>query len=229
MTTSEILRDWIRGLFEQNHDFSNREITKQKFKEHFESEQNKNLLITWDKHNTLFIEQFKRICKERKIDPATFGYSNPKKTFVKVESGQVKATVTPKPKSSQTEQAQQAAQPTSPATTAMTEPEKIEITDDQSKELTKIAIKTADGIFFKKYPDAKPFSDDETNTRILLCNPVLRPLWEKLGANVLFAASVMLTMYYSHLPEKTNKKTLEKTDNATDKDFEEWKKTHGTS
>ena len=99
MSKSEAIREWIRSQFEASFDFSNRALTKEKFKEHFESEETQKLGINFDKHRSLFIDMLKGVCREKKIDPTTFGYSREKITFVKSTTDST-LNITPKPKGS---------------------------------------------------------------------------------------------------------------------------------
>lgn len=188
---SESIREFIRDLFNQSHDFSNRELNKTKFVEHFESEANKPLGITWKEHQTLFVDQFKSVCKEKSISPSTYGYAKEKKTFA--STGTEKQWDTqPKPKqvAGQTNLTQnpgiKSVQSAGHATQSEQKTETITpLTEEESFRLCRIIGKTAANVINAKYEKFTPLDDAEADELGAALNPILKPYLEKYGGKVM--------------------------------------------
>lgn len=235
---SELIREFIRELFGQNHDFSNRELNKQKFAEHFESEANKPLQISWKEHQTLFVDQFKIVCKEKNVEPSTYGYAKEKKSFVK-KGTDTQWNTQPKPKeiAQQNNQAMQATN-NQQAQQNQQLPEKITpLTDEESFKLCRIIAKTCGNMAHAAKEKFEAFSDEESDELGAALNPILKPYLERHGGKwftLLFVGgSIVAKRAEAFKKDTKDKKDSEKepekkpepTKDELDA-FEKWKKEH---
>ena len=245
MDKSEVIREHIRNNFDKNIDWSNPDVRKKTFQELCESENGTKNGITWAKHQTLFIAQFKKVCKEKNLDPQTFGLARPKVEFVKTSS-EIKSTITPKPKESKKfQQEQKAAQtqtitidkdgkPISP--TQPTEPE-IVIT----KELVQVTFKTLFGMVRWKFKDFDALTKEEIDSLGTAWLPVfqkyLEQNWLFWGIPLVTTAGIILPRIakMKNPDEKKEEKKKEKpkeekkidTDSEAYKKFVVWQSKHG--
>ncbi len=193
---SDLIREFIRALFDSNHDFSNRELNKTKFKEYFEVETKKDLDISWQKHQTLFIDQLSTVAREKKIDIKTYGYGGKKEQFKNLSQAGVKSTITPKPKGAAIPQQTglQTATSTGQATTqaADTSSDKVitPLTDEESVKLTTILCRSFGGAVHRLKSDFKEFDDKEAEELGVAWSPLAKPYLEKYGGK-LFTAIVV--------------------------------------
>lgn len=248
---SESIREFIRDLFNQSHDFSNRELNKTKFVEHFESEANKPLGITWKEHQTLFVDQFKSVCKEKNISPSTYGYAKEKKTFAssgtekqwdtqpkpKQVAGQTNTTQNPGIKSVQSAGHAPQSEPKQETITPLTE--------EESFRLCRIIGKTAANVINAKYEKFTPLDDAEADELGAALNPILKPYLEKYGGKfmtLLFVGGSIVAKRKDAFKKDTETKTEKKetpqpkqkpaASDPTPPDgapfnFEQWKKEQG--
>lgn len=196
---SDLIREFIRSLFDSNHDFSNRELNKTKFKEFFETEEKKPLDISWQKHQTLFIDQMAVVAREKNIDVKTYGYGGKKMQFKNLSQTGVKSTITPKPKGQgiqpQQTQGLQTATSTGQAATGLAQTsDKIitVLTDEESVKLTTILCKTFGNGIHRLKPDFKAFSEDEALELGSAWSPLAKPYLEKYGGRLFTAVAVSI-------------------------------------
>lgn len=238
MDKSETIREWIRSLFEENFDFSNRDLTKEKFRTHFESEENKPLEITWSKHQTLFIKNLKQVCKEKKIDIRTYGYAREKIKFEIGSSEDAEIKISPKPKGTKGELV---AKTGTELTETKTEGEtKITpISEDEAIKLTKIIWRVGGRVLHAWKEGFALFDDDELDELAVAWYPLCKPYLEKYGGRIAVALLVTSGVFSNKgRPEAFKMKKKNKDDddkepeeqstNETDKEeFEKWKANQG--
>ena len=224
MSKSEAIREWIRSRFEENFDFSNRELTKQKFKEHFESDENQKLGINFDKHRSLFIDMLKGVCREKKIDPTTYGYSREKVSFTR-SSNDSTLNVTPKPKSStkpeSTETKSDLTAKTSTESTTSEQSTITPLTDDESVKLVRIIAKIGGNVLHAWKDKFEKFDNEELDELAVGCNPLLKPYLEKHGGKVLVALGSILSVMSNKNRLKVFSSKKKKKDDDEDEDEDE--------
>lgn len=235
MNKSEQIREFVRSLFDQNHDFSNRSLNKEKFISHFETEESKKLpdddRITWQKHQTLFLDQFKSTCREKKIDPSQYGYGKPKEKFVK-SSFDVESTITPKPKSIRS---------TIPTAEKPTQLQSIEkqppqthtpLTDEESFKLNRIIFKMIGNMANSVKPKFTNFNDDELDQLAEAWSPLTKPYLEKFGGRLFTATFVTASVLSSRADafrsekQRDNQEPKNNTNPMNSVDFDKWSKQH---
>jgi len=244
MDKSQAIRDWIRKQFDLKFDWSNRELTRLEFQKFFEKSTEpeiKDLGINWKKHQTLYIEMLKRICKEKSISPTTFGYAEEKITYMpKTSEKEPKVTIRPKPKGG-------AAEITKIETEAGKEtteeaPKRIILSVEQSEKLTRIIWKIIGNILHAWKEGFDKFDEEELEELALGWNPLFKPYLERFGGQ-LGAALLITTGVFaskgrpkafkvkkkdekekSEEPEQEEKIEITKEQSES---FEEWKKSKG--
>lgn len=244
MDKSEKIRDWVRKQFDEKFNFSNRELTRLEFRKFFEEiPENKQFEISWKVHQTLFIKQLKKICKERGISPTTYGYAQEKITFTPPRAGtEPKTTIQPKPKGgAATEISKIEGEAKKTEEEKKEEPKKIELTVEQSEKLTKIIWKIMGNILHAWKEGFEKFDEEELEELALGWNPLFKPYLERFGGQ-LGAALLITTGVFSSKgrpkafkvkkkdeEEKTEEPKEEKKKELSAEDaekFEEWKKSH---
>jgi len=242
MDKSQAIRDWIRKQFDLKFDWSNRELTKlefQKFFEHGESEI-KALEINWKKHHTLFLDQLKKICKEKNISPTTYGYAEKKITYMpKPSEKEPKVTIQPKPKGGAAEITK--IETEAEKTTGEEAPKRIILSIEQSEKLTRIIWKIIGNILHAWKEGFDKFDEEELEELALGWNPLFKPYLERFGGQ-LGAALLITTGVFASKgrpkafkvkkkdeKEKSEEQEEEKIEITKEQSesFEEWKKSKG--
>lgn len=228
MDKSETIREWIRGLFSENFDFSNRDLVKEKFKEHFESEENKQLEISWANQNTLYIKSLKYVCKEKKIDVRTFGYAREKIKFVESSSdAQADVKITPKPKGSTTATIETK---TSTGTETTEKPVTYTpITEEHAVKLTKICWRVCGSVLHAWKEKFEKFDNDELEELAIAWEPLIHPYLEKYGGKIIIALMVTAGVFSKRAHVFKKKKSdkdedEEETEELSEKDKQDFKK-----
>jgi len=236
---SENIREWIRGKFNENHDFSNKDLTRRLFKEYFESQENQKLEINLKTHQSLFIKCLKQVCKEKKIPVQTYGYAEIKPKFTQ-STGAVKTTITPKPKGTDLTTTEGQPQPkTSTETGQVITP----MTEEQAIKLTRICWRICGSVIHAWKEKFDKFDKDELDELAIAWEPLLKPYLERFGGKIAIALFVTAGVFSKRADafksdkqlEKEKKEKAEKKSEKTEKievsdddkkKFEEWKKKH---
>ena len=233
MDKSETIREWIRGLFSENFDFSNRDLAKEKFKEKFESEENKQLEISWSRHQTLFIKCLKSVCKEKKVDVRTFGYAREKIKFAETSSdAQAAIKITPKPKgSTKPEPTTGITLPTTTETPRIITP----MSEEQATKLTRICWRVCGSVLHAWKEKFDKFDNDELDELAIAWEPLIHPYLEKYGGKIAIALMVTAGVFSkrAHVFKKKKKSDEDEEEETKEekkvelsekdkKEFEEW-------
>ena len=242
MDKSPAIRDWIRNHFDI--DWSNRELSKLEFQKFFEQNQEseiKELEINWKKHRTLFIEQFKKICKEKSISPTTYGYAEEKITFMPRTEKEPRVTIKPKPKGGGAAEITKIETEAGKETTEEQAPKRIILSIEQSEKLTRIIWKIIGNILHAWKEGFDKFDEEELEELALGWNPLFKPYLERFGGQ-LGAALLITTGVFASKgrpkafkvkkkdeKEKSEEQEEEKIEITKEQSesFEEWKKQKG--
>ena len=230
MDKSETIREWIRGLFSENFDFSNHDLAKQKFREHFESEENKELEISWARHDTLYIKSLKYVCKEKKIDVRTYGYQREKIKFAQTSSdAQAEIKITPKPKGGK-ETTTETKLTTTEAPRTITP-----ISEEQATKLTRICWRVCGSVLHAWKEKFTKFDNEELDELAIAWEPLVHPYLEKYGGKIIIALMVTAGVFSKRADVFKKKKKSEeeepeeeeiKISKEDSEKFEKWKKEH---
>ena len=236
MDKSETIREWIRGLFSENFDFSNRDLSKEKFKEKFESEENKQLEISWNRHQTLFIKCLKSVCKEKNVDVRTYGYAREKIKFSQSSSdSQAVVNIQPKPKGGkiETKPSQELGKPSTEI--GERPPTITPISEEQATKLTRICWRVCGSVLHAWKEKFQKFDNDELEELSIAWEPLLKPYLERYGGKLIIAFMVTAGVFSKRADVFKKKKKEDTEETKEDKieiskedseKFEAWKKKH---
>lgn len=212
---SEAIRNFVSQKLDENFNFSDKALKKQAFVEFCASEEGKAVGLDYSTNATLFNDEFKVVCKQRGIDPRTFGIM-PRKMQDHVKSPDINATITPKPKTS-SQQQQTAPSPT--ASPQQTQTQQIAIGVD----LVKITAKTFFNIVRMKKKNWSDLDEAELEAlgqgwlpvfqRYLQTNSIFIPAFMSLAAVVVpRMADEKAQNQDSNKPQDEKKKTRQSDD-----------------
>jgi len=203
---SEAIRNFISAKLDENFNFSDKTLRKQAYIDFCLSDEGKAQGLDYAKHATLFHDEFKVVCKQKQIDPRTFGIMPRKMQDHVSANNNISATITPKPKApSQHSQNQQQTPTTNPAQTApqQTAPN-IAITPD----LTKITAKTFFNIVRMKKKNWADLDEAELEALAQGWTPVFQ---KYLQTNSIFIPALM-SLFAVVVPRMADEKAQTQSD-----------------
>lgn len=242
MDKSETIREFIRTQFKTNFDFTNKDARQKLFQDYCISAEGKAAGLDWNKHNTLFLSNFKKICRELKKDPTMYGLSRDKVEF-KSSSDDGQVSIKPRPKGFKSPQGQAPSQPPKEGEQP-TQP----VLDDGvvmqwDAKLTGITLNTFYSLLQKKWTSLLPLSQEEKDTLGAAWQPLFQKYlsknWGLWGTPLIVTAGILSGKFSearANAPpeeKKSDDKQEEKkpdsnvkTDENAKARFEEWSKLH---
>lgn len=244
MDKSETIREFIRTQFKANFDFTNKDARQKLFQDYCTSPEGKAADLDWNKHNTLFLSNFKKVCRELKKDPTMYGLSRDKVEF-KSSTDEGSITIKPKPKGFKSPQGQPMPKPKLEDGTI----KKEDLADGDGviqwdTKLTGITLTTFYNLISKKWTSLLPLTDEEKDTLGTAWQPLFQKYlsknWGLWGAPLIVTAGILSGKFQEarqnaspsgkkseeKKPDEKQPDTNVETDEDARKRFEQWKATH---